>query len=38
MRVSVPESTKGRKSTWRGAVPLPVKVGTVERARVGCAM
>ena len=30
--------TKGRRSTWRGAIPLLTNVGQVERARVGCAI
>ena len=33
-----PVSTKGRKSTWRGATPASVSVGTVDKASVGCAM
>ena len=33
-----PDSTKGRRSTWRGATPWPTKVGQVESARVGWAM
>src|SRR3981081_2536234 len=35
---SRPDSTKGRKSMWRGARFWPAKVGQVDRARVGCAM
>src|SRR3546814_20790256 len=30
-------STKGRRSTWRGASPALVKNGTVASASVGCA-
>ena len=37
-RPSLPLSTKGRKSTWRGASPLSTKVGQVDSASVGCAM
>ena len=33
-----PDSTKGRKSTWRGAMPLSTKVGQVDSASVGWAM
>ena len=33
-----PERMNGRKSTWRGATPFSVSVGTVESASVGCAM
>ena len=35
---SEPVSTKGRRSTWRGATPLSTKVGQVDKARVGWAM
>src|SRR5215218_8315468 len=35
---SAPDSTNGRKSTWRGATPEATKVGQVERASVGWAM
>ena len=39
MRIlSVPVSTNGRRSTWRGARPSSTSVGTVESASVGCAM
>src|SRR3546814_5663245 len=31
-------STKGRRSTWRGASPALVKIGTVESDSVGCAI
>src|SRR6516165_3317718 len=34
----LPVSTKGRKSTWRGARPEAVQVGQVDSASVGCAM
>src|SRR6202012_5218987 len=33
-----PVSTKGRKSTWRGARPAAVQVGQVDSASVGCAI
>src|SRR6185503_18085155 len=33
-----PVRTNGRKSTWRGATPCSVKVGTVDSASVGWAM
>ena len=35
---SRPESTNGRRSTCRGAMPLSTKVGQADRASVGCAM
>src|SRR5215211_2972500 len=35
MVVLRPDSTKGRRSTWRGATPWPTKVGQVESASVG---
>ena len=38
MLTSLPDSTKGRKSMWRGAKPDSAKVGQVDSARVGCAM
>src|SRR6266851_9567680 len=38
MWISLPDSTKGRRSTWRGATPLSTKVGQVESDSVGCAM
>ena len=31
-------STKGRRSTWRGASPALVKIGTVDSDSVGCAI
>ena len=31
-------STKGRRSTWRGARPALVKIGTVDSASVGWAI
>ena len=34
----LPVSTKGRRSTWRGARPLAVQVGQVDSASVGWAM
>ena len=34
----LPDSTYGRKSTWRGARPLSTNVGQVDSASVGCAM
>ena len=34
----LPESTKGRRSMWRGATPLSTNVGQVDRLSVGCAM
>src|SRR5690606_17548730 len=37
-RVSLPDSTKGRRSIWRGAMPLSTKVGQVDRHRVGWAI
>ena len=39
MRIlSAPVRTKGRRSTWRGAMPASTKVGQVESASVGWAM
>ena len=39
MRIlSRPVSTKGRRSTWRGAMPASTQVGHVESASVGWAM
>src|SRR5690606_32527502 len=38
MRMRSETSTKGRRSTWRGASPLSVRIGHVESASVGCAM
>ncbi|KAI1691234.1 hypothetical protein DdX_22007 [Ditylenchus destructor] len=35
---SAPESTKGRRSMWRGAMPASTKVGEVDRLSVGWAM
>src|SRR5687768_13558248 len=35
---SLPESTKGRRSMWRGAMPASTKVGELDRLRVGWAM
>ena len=35
---SLPERTNGRRSMWRGAMPLSTKVGQVESASVGWAM
>ena len=35
---SRPDSTNGRRSTWRGAMPSSTQVGQVESASVGCAM
>ena len=37
-RTSLPNSTKGRRSMWRGASPSSTKVGQVESASVGWAM
>ena len=34
----VPDSAKGRKSTWRGETPLSNEAGQVESASVGWAM
>ena len=34
----LPDSTYGRRSTWRGARPLSTNVGQVDSASVGCAM
>src|SRR5471032_2698712 len=36
--LSRPESTNGRKSTWRGATPASTQVGHVDKASVGWAM
>ena len=33
-----PDSTYGRKSTCRGAMPAAANVGQVDSASVGCAM
>ena len=39
MRISLPpDSTKGRRSMWRGAMPASTKVGQVDKASVGWAM
>jgi hypothetical protein len=35
---SLPDSTNGRRSTWRGATPCSTKVGQVDSASVGWAM
>src|SRR5574341_2405763 len=35
---ALPLNTYGRRSTWRGAIPEPQKVGQVESASVGWAM
>src|SRR5882672_10476064 len=35
---SLPDSTKGRKSIWRGATPCSTKIGQVESDSVGWAM
>ena len=35
---SAPESTNGRRSTWRGAMPCSTKVGQVDSDSVGWAM
>ncbi|MOA26516.1 hypothetical protein D3C78_1473150 [compost metagenome] len=32
------DSTNGRRSIWRGAIPLSTKVGQVDRLSVGWAM
>src|SRR6516225_4373538 len=31
-----PDSTKGRRSMWRGATPVSTKVGQVDSESVGC--
>jgi len=36
--VSLPESTKGLRSTWRGTISPSIRVGAVESASVGWAM
>jgi len=36
--ISLPDSTNGRRSMCRGAIPALTNVGDVERASVGCAM
>ncbi len=33
-----PDSTNGRRSTWRGATPVSTKVGQLDSASVGWAM
>ena len=38
MRTSRPESTKGRRSMWRGAMPDSTNVGQADSASVGWAM
>src|SRR5690606_16234298 len=39
MRISLPpDSTKGRRSMWRGAMPASTKVGQVDSDNVGWAM
>ena len=35
---SLPDSTKGRKSIWRGATPCSTNIGQVESDKVGWAM
>src|SRR6202012_2899053 len=34
----LPDSTNGRRSIWRGAMPASTKVGHADNASVGCAI